>query len=114
MVRAGNGYQGLRGIKMVLQSGLLRWASAGLAALGLILVVLNAVFNGFNQRFQEEVAQRQQMIANRVDLQRVGELLVRSLSTAAASSRDAQLIALMTKHGLPVPGSAPAPAGRGK
>lgn len=97
-----------------LQSGLLRWAAVSLAALGLILVVVNAVINGFNQRFQEEVAQRQQMISNRVELQRIGEVLVHSLTTAAASSRDAQLIALMTKLGLPAPGSAPAPAGRGK
>ena len=106
---------------MVLQSGLLRWAAAGLAALGLVLVLVNAVFNGFNQKFQEDVAQRQQTIANRVELQRIGEVLVHSLSVNAAGSRDAQLIALMTKHGLPAPGSAPAPAngmpapaGRGK
>jgi len=111
MVRAGNGFQGLRDVKMILQlqSGLLRWAAAALAALGLILVVVNAVFNGFNQKFQEEVAQRQQMIANRVELQRVGEVLVHSLSVNAASSRDAQLIAVMTKHGLPAPGAASAP-----
>jgi hypothetical protein len=118
MVRTGNEFQELRGIKMILQNGLLRWAAAGLAGLGLILVVANAVFNGFNQKFQEEVAQRQQLISNRVELQRIGEVLVHSLSTTAASSRDAQLIAVMTKHGLPAPGSAPvpapAPAGRGK
>jgi hypothetical protein len=118
MVRAGNGFQGRRSIKMILQlqSGLLRWAAAALAAFGLVLVVVNAVFNGFNQKFQEEVAQRQQMIANRVELQRVGEVLVHSLSVNAASSRDAQLIAVMTKHGLPAPGAAPAPtpAGRNK
>lgn len=116
MVRAGNGFQGRRGITMILQlqSGLLRWAAAVLAALGLILVVVNAVFNGFNQRFQEEVAQRQQMIANRVELQRVGEVLVHSLSVTAAGTRDAQLIAVMTKHGLPAPASAPAPSGRSK
>ena len=103
---------------MVLQRGLLRWAAAGLAALGLVLVLVNAVFNGFNQKFQEDVAQRQQTIANRVELQRIGESLVHSLSVNAASSRDAQLIAVMTKHGLPAPGAAPVPApappGRGK
>ncbi len=99
-----------------LQSGLLRWAATGLAALGLVLVVTNSVFNGFNQRAQEEVAQRQQLISNRVEFQRIGEVLVHSLAAAAASSHDAQLIAVMTKHGLPAPGAAPmpAPAGRGK
>jgi hypothetical protein len=104
------------GIKMILQlqSGLLRWAAAGLAVLGLVLVVANAIFNGFNQKFQEEVAQRQQVISNRVEIQRIGEVLVHSLAATAASSRDAQLIAVMTKHGLPAPGPAPAPAGRGK
>ncbi len=103
-------------MKVILQTGFLRWAAAVLAVLGLVLVVVNAVFNGYNQKFQEEVAQRQQMIANRVELQRIGESLVHSLSVNAASSRDAQLIALMTKHGLPAPGAAPAPApaGRGK
>ena len=115
-VPAGNGAGLIRGIKMFLQSGLLRWAAAVFAALGLLLVVVNAVFNGFNQKFQEEVAQRQQMITNRVELQRIGEVLVHSLSVTASSTRDAQLIALMTKHGLPAPSSAPAPAptGRGR
>lgn len=116
MVPAGNGAGLIRGIKMFLQSGLLRWAAAVFAALGLLLVVVNAVFNGFNQKFQEEVAQRQQMITNRVELQRIGEVLVHSLSVTASSTRDAQLIALMTKHGLPAPSSTPAPAptGRGR
>jgi hypothetical protein len=103
---------------MILQGGSLRWASAALAALGLILVLVNAVFNSFNQKFQEEVAQRQQLITNRVELQRIGEVLVHSLSVNAAGTHDAQLIALMTKHGLPAPSSTPAPAlapaGRGK
>lgn len=106
----------------MLQSGLLRWAAAALAAVGLVLVVANAVFNFFNQKFQEEIGLRQQMIANRAELQRIGEVLVHELSVNAAGSRDAQLIALMTKHGLTAPGSAsaagpapmPAPAKRGK
>jgi len=101
-------------MKIVLQSGLLRWASAGMAVLGLILVVGNAVFNGFNQRLQDEVAARQQVLTNRVEVQRVGEALVHSISVAESATKDAQLLALMTKHGLPTPGSAPAPAPAGK
>jgi hypothetical protein len=101
-------------MKIVLQSGLLRWASAGMAVLGLILVVGNAVFNGFNQKLQDEVSARQQVISNRVEVQRVGEALVHSISVAASATKDAQLIALMAKHGLPTPGSPPAPAPAGK
>jgi hypothetical protein len=101
-------------MKMVLQGRLLRWAAASLAVLGLILVVANAVFNGFNQRLQDEVAARQQAISNRVEVQRIGEALVRSIVAAEGATKDTQLLALMTKHGLPTPGSAPAPAAAGR
>src|ERR1700733_1269865 len=115
MVRAGNGSSGIRSEKMILQSGLLRWAAVALAGLGLIIVVINIVFN---QKLQDEVASRQQMISDRVEYQRVGEAMVRSISTIAATSRDAQLVAMMVKYGMPTPSAAPPaltpPAGRGR
>jgi hypothetical protein len=118
MVRAGKWVFGHSERKMILQSGLLRWAAVALAGLGLVIVVLNIVFNISNQKFQDEVASRQQMISDRVEYQRVGEAMVRSISTIAATSRDAQLIAMMVKYGMPAPSAAaPAlnpPAGRGR
>jgi hypothetical protein len=103
---------------MILQSGLLRWAAVALAGLGLIIVVINIVFNISNQKLQDEVTSRQQLISDRVEYQRVGEAMVRSISTTAATSRDAQLIAMMVKYGMPAPSAAPPalspPAGRGR
>jgi hypothetical protein len=79
---------------------LLSWVTVTLAGLSLLLVLANIVLAVFNAGAQGTVAERQQFIGEQTEFRRVGELLVRSLVAVSASTRDAQLAALIAKHGV--------------
>jgi hypothetical protein len=89
---------------------ILSWATMSLAGLSLLLVVANIVLALFNAGAQGTVAERQQFIAEQSEFRRVGELLVRSLTAVAASTKDAQLATLMAKHGVTSSPAAPSAA----
>jgi len=81
------------------------WAALALAGLSLVLVVVNIGLSLWNQQLQFQVAERQQFIGEQTEYRRIGEALVRSLTTTAASSKDPQLAALIQRHGIAAPGA---------
>ena len=89
---------------------ILSWVTVSLAGLSLLLVLANIVLNA---GAQGTVAERQQFIGEQTEFRRVGELLVRSLVAASASTKDPQLAALIAKHGVSAtPATDPTPGVR--
>lgn len=78
-------------------------AVLALAGLSLVLVGVNIGLSLWNQQLQFQVAERQQFIGEQTEYRRIGEALIRSLTTIGASSRDPQLAALMQRHGIAAP-----------
>ncbi|HUE18666.1 MAG TPA: hypothetical protein VMQ63_02750 [Stellaceae bacterium] len=92
---------------------ILSWVTVSLAGLSLLLVLANIVLAVFNAGAQGTVAERQQFIGEQTEFRRVGELLVRSLVAASASTKDPQLAALIAKHGVSAtPATDPTPGVR--
>jgi hypothetical protein len=93
----------------MLKSGL--WQTI-LAALALILVVLNVLLALGNQSIQADVAERQQMIAQAIQLEQLNRQVVAVLANMAIKSNDEQLRSLLASSGFglgPVPEAAAPP-----
>lgn len=90
----------------------------GLATLLLVLVVVNAVLFIGNRQIQREVAQRNQVIQQSLQLEPIYQSLVRALAESAVARQDEALRALLASEGIQVSGTvapatqaAPATAG---
>jgi hypothetical protein len=82
------------------------WSAVSLAGLAFLLVLANIALAILNQRIQSEVSARQQFLLTGTEYRRVGDTLVHSLDTVAASTRDSQLLAMMQRHGITPPSAA--------
>jgi hypothetical protein len=82
--------------------GWLYWATVGLSALALALVVGYIILVQDNRRVQVEVNQRQQFINQSLQLGRINEALVRALAAAAVSNKDDKLRDLLTENGITI------------
>lgn len=90
-------------------------ATMALAALSLLLVVVNAILVIRNQSIQFDVNQRQQTINQGLQFARIRQTLVQFLGNLAVSKNDRDLTDLLTRHGITVtaPSTAPtAPQGK--
>jgi hypothetical protein len=91
------------------------WLAVSLAGLALLLVLGNIVLATSNQRVQSEVTARQQFLLSENEYRRVGDTLMHSLDTVAASTHDSQLLAMMQRHGIaPSAATAPKPEKKGR
>ena len=88
------------------------WTATMAAALGLTLVVVNAVLVSNNQSNQLAVTQRQQFINQGADLVRIEQAMVRS-ALAANNPKDDAFTKLLARYNIKPTAAAAAPA-RGK
>lgn len=81
-----------------------------LAALSLLLVIVNAVLVVRNQSLQVDMNDRQQVINQGLQLARLRQVLAQTLGNLAITKQDHDLGDLLSRHGISVTGQAPAPA----
>ena len=79
------------------------WISTGLAVAALVLVVINAGLTLANRAAQAEVNQRQVLINQNLQVNRVTEALVRALASAAVAQHDEALRDLLGQFGVTLP-----------
>ncbi len=96
----------------------------GLAALSLLLVVVNGVLVVRNQSSQLVVNQRQQVVNQGLQYARVRQIMAQAVANIAVQKNDRDLTALLARHGItinqtgapqaapdaPAPALAPVPA----
>ena len=82
-----------------------------LAVLALVLVVVNIMLTLGNQSVQAEVSERQQYIAQSIQLNELNQQVVGALANMAMKSNDEQLKNLLVSSGV---GIGPEPAGQSK
>jgi predicted Holliday junction resolvase-like endonuclease len=82
-----------------------------LAVLALVLVVVNIMLSLGNQSVQAEVSERQQYIAQSIQLEQLNRQVVGALATMAMKSNDQQLKNLLVSSGV---GIGPEPAAESK
>lgn len=90
----------------------------GLASLLLVVVIVNAVLFVGNRQIQREIAQRNQVIQQSLQLEPIYQSLVRALAESAVARQDEALRALLASEGIqvsatPAPVAQPAPAPTG-
>ncbi|HEX9143273.1 MAG TPA: hypothetical protein VGA09_03305 [Candidatus Binatia bacterium] len=78
-----------------------------LAVVALVLVVVNIMLTLGNQSVQAEVSERQQYIAQSIQLEQLNRQVVTALASMAMKSNDEQLKNLLVSSGVPM-GSEPA------
>jgi hypothetical protein len=76
------------------------WATTALAAVSVVLVVIDGTLFLGNQARQAEVNQRQLFINQSAQLGRLQEALIRSLAASAVNKGDDQLRDLLAQHGI--------------
>jgi hypothetical protein len=84
-----------------------------LAALMLVLVLVNIVLSLGNQSLRAEVNERQQFIAQSIQLEGLHREIITALATVALKTNDEQLKSLLVSQGISFNPS-PAPARGGK
>lgn len=87
--------------------------STVLAALSLILVIINAGLVVRNESLQVDVTQRQQLINQGLEFARIRQTLAQLLGSLAISKNDRDLTELLSRHGIAASAN-PAPAPQGK
>lgn len=97
-------------MKFEIKAPIWETATMTMAALSLLLVVVNAVFVLRNQSIQFEVTQRQQVINQGLQFARIRQTLVQYLGNLAVSKNDHDLSNLLTRHGISVTPPPAAPA----
>lgn len=88
----------------------LYWITTVLAGLCVSLVIVDAVIAVNNETLQGEVNQRQQILNQGPELNRLNTLLMRALGDAEVKTKDDQLRDMLSQHGLVATPSATAPA----
>lgn len=95
-------------------------ATMTLAALGLVLVLLNAGLIMRNQSIQATATGRQQVINQGLQFARIRQAVVQLLAAASAGKNDPEIADLLARHGVnltpatatPVPAAPVAPQGK--
>jgi hypothetical protein len=80
-----------------------------LAGLVLLLVIVNIVIGLGNQSIQGEIGERQQMIAQTIQLENLNRQLITVLANLALKTNDEQLKKLLAESGIDLGGSESAP-----
>ncbi len=81
------------------------------AALSLILVIVNAGLVLRNQSIQVDISQRQQVINQGLQFQRIRQALAQYVANVATAKKDSELTDMLTRHGITLaapPAQAPA------
>jgi hypothetical protein len=81
----------------MLKSGVVQIVLAGLT---LVLVVLNILFSLGNQSIQADVNERQQIIAQAIQMEQLNRQVVAVLANMAMKSNDEQLKSLLSASGF--------------
>jgi hypothetical protein len=86
-----------------------------LAAVPLVLTVVDFVLAQGNQTLRAEVDRRQRLIDQNAQLARVNQVLMRQIAIAAIKNQDSQLRELLSRNGITinVPPTPPADSGKG-
>ena len=82
------------------RSSLWAWVLEGVAFISCLLVGVNMYLFSGNQSSQREVGERQQFIAQSVQLQAVGREVVTALGNLAMRNNDEQLKEMLKSHGI--------------
>jgi hypothetical protein len=88
-----------------------------LAAIPLILAIVDFVLADGNRSRREEVSRRQQLIAESGQLTRVNQVLIREIAVTAVKSKDDKLRELLSQNGITIkiaPAASPAGDGKGE
>ncbi|HEY2986294.1 MAG TPA: hypothetical protein VGL11_01110 [Candidatus Binatia bacterium] len=83
-----------------------------LAALILILVVLNVLLSLGNQSLRQQFAERQQLINQGIQLEAVHREIVTTLATVAVKTNDAELKSLLASQGINLGGEPKTPGAK--
>ena len=100
-------------MSMLLERSWFRWVLSGIAALGLVFVVVNIFLFLGNRSIQGEVNDRQQFINQSIQLDRLNRELIAALANLAARNNDDQLRNLLASHGITFTVNPPANAAPG-
>jgi hypothetical protein len=88
---------------------LIHWGLVGLAAISLVLVIVDVILGQSIRSIQADVNQRQQFINQSIRLGRVNEGLIRTIAQAALKDNSDKLRDLLMRNGITVnPATAPA------
>ncbi len=84
------------------------WITTSIGILSLLLLAFNAWTVNGNRALQKEVAARQQFVQQSVQLEGLYRDIVRSLAELAARNNDADVRAMLGRHGITYTVNAPA------
>jgi hypothetical protein len=93
------------------------WTTTLIAAVCFVLMLVNIALGYTNAAARAEVAQRQQFVQQSIQLEGLYKEIVRSLAELGARNNDADVKALLQRHGITYnvnPPAAPASAGAKK
>jgi hypothetical protein len=82
-----------------------------LAALVLILTLVNVLLNLGNQYLRMELTERQQLINQSIQLEAIYREVVQALANVAVNNNDAELKSLLASQGINLDGAPKPPAG---
>jgi hypothetical protein len=101
-------------MKFEVKGSALEVATMALAALGLVLVILNAGLMMRNQSIQVTATTRQQVVNQGLQFARIRQAIVQLLAASAASKNDREIADLLARHGvnLTAPAATAAPQGK--
>jgi heme exporter protein D len=85
-----------------------------LAAVPLVVTIVDFVLAQGNQALQAEVSRRQHRIAEGAQLARIDQVLIRQIAVAALKNRDAKLRDLLSRNGITIRVTPASPSGDGK
>jgi hypothetical protein len=83
-----------------------------LAVLILILAVVNALLTLGNQSLRQQLAERQQLISQGIQLEGLHREIVTTLATVALKTNDAELKALLAAQGINLGGEPKVPGAK--
>jgi len=95
------------------------WLLTAIAALSLLLVIIDITLVNRNQGLRAEVESRAQYVQQSIQLQVLYQDMVKALADLAVRNKDDQLRELLTKEGIsitvtPPPATAPAGSAKGR
>lgn len=85
------------------------WILTALAAIALLLAIVNMVVFSQNRAAQAEVSGRSQYIQQAAQLEPLYREMVKALADLAVRNNDAELRDMLTKQGITLTASPPAP-----
>jgi len=85
-----------------------------LAAVPVVVTIVNFALARANHALQVDVARRQHVIVEGAQLARVNQLLIRQIALAAIRKQDRQLHALLSRNGITIKVSHTSPAVNGR